>query len=124
MRIILFLIRKEYLQIFRDRQMVMQIMVMPIVQLLLISNAATFQVRSSPMYVVDQDGSTTSRELVQHMVASGYFTVAGASLSDELANEALLRGRASLVLHVPADFEKDLVRTKTAPVQIVLNAEN
>lgn len=124
MRIILFLIRKEYLQIFRDRQMIMQIMVMPLVQLLLISNAATFQVRSSAMYVVDEDGSTTSRELVQHMVASGYFTVAGASLSDALANEALLRGHASLVLHVPADFEKNLVRTKTAPVQLVLNAEN
>jgi ABC-2 type transport system permease protein len=124
MRTILFLIRKEYLQIFRDRQMVGQIMVLPLIQLLLISNAATFQVRSSPMYVVDEDNTTTSRELVAHMAASGYFRVAGASTSEDLANEALLRGRASLVLHVPASFEKDLLRTRTAPVQLVLNAEN
>ena len=124
MRTILFLIRKEYLQLFRDRQIRAQILVLPLVQLLLISNAATFQVRRSPMFVVDEDHSTTSRELVAHMTASGYFRIAGESPSEEVANESLLRGETSIVLHVPQHFEKELMRTRSAPIQLVLNAEN
>jgi len=124
MRTILFLMRKEYLQLFRDRQIRAQILVLPLVQLLLISNAATFQVRRTPMFVVDEDRSTTSARLVEHMTASGYFRVAGASPSEARADDALLRGAATIVLHVPADFEKELMRTRAAPVQLVLNAEN
>src|SRR5712692_10012526 len=46
-----YLLRKEFLQIFRDRFMVMQLMLMPIIQLLLLGNAATFEVKTARMYV-------------------------------------------------------------------------
>jgi ABC-2 type transport system permease protein len=124
MRTLLFLLRKEFLQIRRDRAMLRMLIAMPVVQLLVLSSAATFEIRRAPTYLVDLDGSATSRGLVQRMTASGRFTVAGRSASMARANDALLNREASLVLHVPRGFERDLVRTGTAPVQLVFNAED
>ena len=115
--------RKEYLQVFRDRATVFQIFFIPVVQLLVLSNAATFEVRNARMHVVDFDRTTASRRLVQHMTASERFTVAGSSLSLDRANVDMLDRRVSVVLHIPRDFERDLVRQGSAPVQLLVNAE-
>ncbi len=123
MRTVLFLMRKEYLQIFRDRTTLFQIFFVPIVQLLVLSNAATFEVTNSRMHIVDFDRTTTSRRLVQHLTASGSFTVAASSLSLDRANEDMLSRRVSVVLNVPRDFERNLVRSGSAPVQLLVNAE-
>lgn len=123
MRTVLFLMRKEYLQIFRDRTTLFQIFFIPIVQLLVLSNAATFEVTNSRMHIVDFDRTTTSRRLVQHLTASGSFTVAASSLSLDRANEDMLSRRVSVVLNVPRDFERNLVRSGSAPVQLLVNAE-
>jgi ABC-2 type transport system permease protein len=124
MRILRFLLRKEFLQIFRDRTMLRLMIAAPVIQLLILSNAATFEVRQAQMYVVDLDNSAASRGLVQRLVASGRFEAAAASPSMELANEALLSRDVSAILHFPADFERDLTRTGEAPVQLVFNAED
>ena len=55
MQTLRYLLRKEFLQVFRDRMMVTQLLLMPIIQLLLFGNAATFEVKTSRMYVVDRD---------------------------------------------------------------------
>lgn len=123
MRTIWFLVRKEYLQVFRDRAMLLQIFLLPIIQLLVLSNAATFEVTRTRMYVVDQDRTRASRELVSHFAASGYFVPARYSASSARADEALLDRDVSMILTIPADFERELVRSGGAPVQLVLNAE-
>ncbi|MBC7791330.1 MAG: ABC transporter permease [Anaerolineae bacterium] len=123
MRTILFLMRKEYLQIFRDRTTLFQIFFIPIVQLLILSNAATFEVTNARMHIVDFDRTTTSQRLVQHLTASGSFTVAATSLSLDRANDDMLSRKVSVVLNVPRDFERELVRNGNAPVQLLINAE-
>jgi ABC-2 type transport system permease protein len=47
-----------------------------------------------------------------------------ATPSAERADEAMLRRDAAVILHIPRDFERDLVRTHVAPAQLVLNAED
>lgn len=124
MQTLRYLLRKEFLQVFRDRMMVLQLMLMPIIQLLLLGNAATFEVKTSRMYVVDRDHSETSRGLIDRMQASRRFTVVGASPSLDVANDWMLRRKTDLILSIPTDFEKDIVRTRTAEVQLILNAED
>jgi ABC-2 type transport system permease protein len=124
MRTLRFLLRKEFLQIFRDRFMVALMFFMPIVQLLILSSAATFEVKSAQMFVVDRDHSASSRALVDRLRASGRFVVAGASPSMDLANDAMLARRVGIIVGIPADFERDIVRTRAATVQLVLNAED
>ncbi|MFZ2493579.1 MAG: ABC transporter permease [Thermoanaerobaculia bacterium] len=123
MRRILFLARAEVLHIVRDRTTMAQIIVMPLLQLLVLVNAATFVVRNTPVYVVDHDRTVTSRGLISHFAASGHFDMVEVSSSTVRANEEMLDGKVSLVLTIPNDFEKDLVRERRAPLQLILNAE-
>ena len=124
MRTILFILQKEFLQIFRNKAMLPIIFVMPIVQLLVLSYAATFEIKNTPISLIDEDRSATSRLLVEKLEASGYFTVARQSFSAQAADEDLLRGNARMILHVPDDFERDLRQEGAAPVRLVLNAED
>lgn len=124
MRTLRFLLRKEYLQIVRDRTMLVQIFMIPLIQLVLLANAATFEVRRVGMYVVDLDRSPRSRALVERLAASGRFVPSGASASMALADRALLAREVGAIVRIPADFERDLLRTREAPVQLVLNAED
>lgn len=124
MRTLRFMLRKEFLQIFRDRFMLRMAIVMPIVQLLVLSSAATFEIKSARMYVVDLDHSTTSRGLIDHLRASGRFVVGGASGSMALANDAMLARRVGMIVRIPADFERELVRSRAGRVQLVMNAED
>jgi ABC-2 type transport system permease protein len=124
MRTFLFLLRKEFAQIFRDHTMLRLLIAMPIVQLLVLSNAATFAIKHADMYVVDLDQSSSSRGLVHRLVASGYFAVAASSAAMAEASDALLDRDVSVILSIPQDFERDLVRTRSAPIQLVLNAED
>jgi ABC-2 type transport system permease protein len=124
MRVLRFLLRKEYLQIFRDRVMVAQLLLLPAIQLALLANAATFEVKSARLVVVDEDRSATSRGIVEHMRAADRFRVVRATPSAQRADEAMMRREAGVILHIPKDFERDIIRTRTAPVQLVLNAED
>jgi ABC-2 type transport system permease protein len=124
MRTLRFLLRKEYLQIFRDRIMVAQLLLLPAIQLALLANAATFEVKSARLVVVDEDASATSRGLVDRMRAAGRFRLVQSTPSAKRADEAMMRRDAAVILHIPRDFERDLARMRVAPAQLVLNAED
>jgi ABC-2 type transport system permease protein len=123
MRRIRFLAWAEVLHVVRDRATLAQVLLLPLAQLLILSNAATFEIRDVPTYVVDLDRSTASRGLVNRFVASGNFDIVGDSSSLDLANDELLRGNVTLVVTVPHDFERSLMRDRTAPIQLAVNAE-
>ena len=58
MRTILFLLQKEFIQIFRDKTILPMIFVVPILQLIILVHAATFEIRNIEMLVVDNDLSS------------------------------------------------------------------
>jgi ABC-type multidrug transport system permease subunit len=122
MREILALAWAEVLHVVRDKATLAQVIMLPVVQLLVLSNAATFTIRETPAYIVDHDHSPTSRGLVSRFIASERFLIAGASESADLGNDALLRDNATLVVSIPSNFEKSLVRTGTAEVMLSVNA--
>ena len=115
--------RTELLHVFRDRATVLQILLAPIIQLLVLSNVATFAFRNSAVYVVDFDHSSVSRGLVSRLGSSGFFELQGWSASPDAADEAMLRGKAAVVITIPHDFETSLRRTGVATVHLDVNAE-
>ena len=124
MQVLRALLKKEFLQIGRDKLMIRQIFLMPIIQLVLLSSAATFEVKRAATYVVDRDHSAASRGLVDRLRASGRFDIVGASASMHAADEAMLNREVGVIVSIPADFEHDLVRRHVADVQLILNAED
>ena len=123
MRRALILAWTEVLHVVRDRATLAQVLLIPFIQLLVLANAATFEIRDTPLYVVDQDHTSASRGLVTRFAASGDFGIVGSSPSPEVANERLLAGDVTMVLTIPHDFERDLVRSHAAREQLVVNAE-
>jgi ABC-2 type transport system permease protein len=124
MRTILYIIQKEFLQVFRNKSMLPIIFVIPIVQLIVLVNAATMEMKRINMYVVDQDMSATSRKLTNKFKSSPFYNISNTSFDYNDAVSELLKDKADVILHIPANFERTLVRENKAPLQLMVNAIN
>ena len=115
---------KEFRQIFRDPRLSRVIFVAPVLQLLLFGYAVSTDVRNTPTYVVDQDDTRASRELVAAFTSSGYFRLVGRSDRPAELVRALERGRAVAGLEIPRGFAEALRSGGGARVQLLLDGTN
>ncbi len=124
MRIIFHIVQKEFIQIFRNRMMLPIIFLMPLFQLLILSYAVTYEIKSIHLYVNDNDNSVYSRGLLAHLRASPFYRVVGQS-SDAAAGMQFLRsGKAHQMISILPGFEKNLVTGRPAKVQVINDAIN
>ncbi|MCK0159553.1 ABC transporter permease [Allomuricauda sp. F6463D] len=122
MKTILYIVQKEFKQIFRNKGMLPIIFVMPILQLVILSNAATFEVKNIKFGYIDNDHTSTSRALVERFDASTYFNVLTDFPSEALASAAMLNGEVDVLLHIPPYFERDLQKEKYNNLGVTINA--
>jgi ABC-2 type transport system permease protein len=123
MRQILFLAQAEVLHIVRDRILLAQTLIVPMVQLVILSNAATFEIRNTPIHIVDFDRTSASRGVVNRLAANGHFEIVDTTPSLNRVDERLLDGSITMAVVIPHDFEESLVKTGVAPVELSVNAE-
>ena len=124
MKTIFYIIQKEFLQVFRNKSMLPIIFVVPIVQLIILVNAATFEMKHIRISVVDLDLSSTSRKLVSKFGGSPFYQVRQTTFSYKAAEDEMKKGQVDMILQVPAGFEKKLICEGQAKVQFVINAIN
>lgn len=122
-------VRKELLQLRRDPRLRRLILVAPVIQLLVFGYAVSTDVRHTATFLVDQDRSPLSRELVDAFTASGYFDVVAGSEAPRDAVRALDRGKAIVGLVIPPGFGRDLLAAGTdgapaAAVQLLVDGTN
>lgn len=122
MKIIGYIIQKEFKQIFRNKGMLPIIFILPLLQLLILSNAATFDVKNISFSYIDNDRTSTSRALVDKFEASAYFNVLKNFPSKKIADEAMKEGEIDVILEIPHYFERDLVRNKEGDLALYINA--
>jgi ABC-2 type transport system permease protein len=122
MKTILFIIQKEFRQIFRNKAMLPIIFVLPFVQLLILSNAASFEVKNIKFSYVDNDHSATSRELVSKFKSSDYFIIVDEFSSKKEANLQMQKGNLDVILEIPNHFERNLLTDKTSMLSVSINA--
>ena len=123
MRRILFLAWAEVLHVARDKATLAQVLVVPVVQLLILSNAATFAVNNTPTAIVDLDRTAVSRGLTDRLRGSGHFRIVDAAASPDGAARGLDSGAITLAVMIPRGLEADVARDGTGEVQFVLNGE-
>jgi ABC-2 type transport system permease protein len=104
---IIYLIRKEFRQVFRTREMIMMLFIMPIIQTLILGFAITSEVKHLKLLVVDLDDSRTSRELVRRFTRNDRFDVVGYSPDVRAVAEDIRKWRAQAGLVIPRGFEQD-----------------
>lgn len=114
------MVRKEIMHIQRDRQVLGFALVLPLMLLLMLGYAVSFDVEHIPLIVVDQQHTAASRKLVRTFTAGALFhPVAHADARD--VDELFRAGLAKAALIIPPDFDHQLNRGKTAKVQLLLD---
>lgn len=116
-----FLVMREFRVIWRDKRSRSLLIVPPILQLLLFSYAATFEVNHVPTAIFNEDRSVEGRDLVARFTQSPTFDVAARVTSMTEARDLLDRGKVLMVLRVPATFARDLKSGAGASVQVILD---
>jgi ABC-2 type transport system permease protein len=124
MRILLSILRKEFIQIFRNKVMLPLIFVVPIIQMVVLVFAANLEMKEIRLFTVDNDLSETSRKLRYEFTASPFFKDKGTGFSLAEGEEMLLRDKADLVLVFNSGFEEKLRKENIADVQLLINAIN
>lgn len=100
------------------------IIIMPFIQLIILVNAATFEMKKIDMVVVDEDLSTFSRKLTAKFEGSPFFNIHGNTISLKEAEKFLTSDQAHIIIKIPDDFEKKLLNGQKAQVQLLINAIN
>lgn len=124
MRVVLALIKKEFLQIFRNKIMVRLVLIMPIMQLILLVYAANFEMKNMSLSIVDRDGSPISRQITNQMQASGYFILTNHTTNITDALKYMERDKADVIIEIPANFESSVYRGESPSLAVTLNAIN
>lgn len=124
MRPFVCLMRKEFLQLRRDTAMLRLVLVMPIVQLLVLSYALNNDLRNVRLGVLDEDRTPLSRAIADALWASDVF-VPGPPLTTggDLAR-ALQHGRCDLAVRIPAGFARDVGEGRSPAVGVHVDGTN
>ncbi len=115
-RRLLAIARKETVQIFRDARSLIIVVLMPAVLVLLFGYGVSLDLKGLPVYVLDQDGSQQSQDLLKHFQTSEYFHVARVVTGYPELTRALDDGHAKMGIVIPWDFSQRL--TDGRPVQV------
>lgn len=124
MRTLKFVLMKEFRLLLRNRGILRLILIGPAIQMFIMPLVADFTVKNISLAVVDNDHSTYSQKLLNKIVSSGYFNMAGNPKSYRDACKMIEDDRADLVLEIPAGFENNIRRENMQKLFIAINAIN
>lgn len=120
---LLSIMRKEFLQAFRDRRTIVSILIMPILQLFLLGYAAATDVKNIPLAVWDQNQTPQSRALLDAFRAADYFKIAYTVDSQSEMQALVEKGSSRAVLIIPPDYDRHLLEGD-AQVSVILDGSD
>ena len=124
MQILGYIIQKEFIQIFRNKAILLMMTVLPIVQLIILSSAASNEVKNVNVAIVDQDYSEYSRLLIRKINASNRMSIYAAPTNKKEAMELMQANKIDIILEIPSDFEQKFLRGETPEFLLSVNAIN
>ena len=116
------MLRKEFIQMRRDRLTLAMMVGLPAIQLMLFGYAVRTEVRHLPTVVLDESRTSESRALVSILANTGNFDVAAQAGSRSEVEEHLKSGRARAALIIPPEYSSDIKRGRTAQAQVIVDA--
>jgi ABC-2 type transport system permease protein len=124
MRTTLALIRKEFLQIFRNKIILELILLFPVLELIVMVYAVNYDMKNISLGVVDRDHTSTSQRIVNKLQASNYFVINDFTTSSKVAFRNLEKGKTDIIIEIPQAFEKDIYNNNNPRLAITVNAIN
>jgi ABC-2 type transport system permease protein len=121
---ILAVVRKELLQLRRDRLTFGMIVGIPAAQLLLFGYAINMDPRNLDAGVADLAASAASRQLVMDLSRSQVVNIRYQAGSAAELEDLLREGRISLGVFIPEDFERRLQQPERAAAQLLIDGSD
>ena len=116
--------RKEFRQIRRDARSLVFMIFIPAFLLVMFGFALNFDVKHIPLAVVDQDGSRTSRGLVDKFGTTEYFDIKAVLDRTGEIDGLMARERIRAALVIPPTFSEDLLAGRSPSVQFIIDGAN
>ncbi len=108
------IVRKEFIQVKRDRLSMAIPFLMPIVMMFLFGYAVNTEVDEVPTAILDLNRTAESRAFVAHFSASGYFRIDGFVDSEQDIRDAINADTVKVGLIIPPDFDRRIQRGEAA----------
>lgn len=124
MKMLKYLLFKEFAQIFREKSTVRMIIFMPVFQLLVLPFALTFEQKDISISIIDNDRSSVSRELIREITSNKYFHLTDYAAAYSQAMQKMDENKVDLIFEIPYHFEDDLVRRQHPKVSLTIDAMN
>jgi ABC-2 type transport system permease protein len=116
--------RKEVVQILRDARSLMIVIVMPAILVVLFGYGVNLDLKGLPVYVMDQDGSQQSQDLLKHFQSSDYFHVARVVSGYPELTRAIDDGHAKMGIVIPWDFSQRMSEGRPVEVQALVDGSD
>ena len=123
-RRLLAIIKKEFIQIRRDRPSLAIAFLMPLLMLFLFGYAVTTDVNNMPMAVLDYDHSPSGRLLADEFIATSYFTITAHPDNYQEVRALMDSGKVKAALIIPEGYESSLKRGEKATVQFLVDGSD
>ena len=123
-RRILPIVRKEFLQIWRDKRSFTVLLLFPGILIFVIGYALNFDVKHISLAVFDRDKSSTSRGFIRNFSNTEYFDINYVVNDYSSIDELLNRGDARVALIIPEDFSGAILAGKETSVQVLVDGSN
>jgi ABC-2 type transport system permease protein len=121
---LLAIIRKEFVQITRDRRTIVLTFIQPIIMLFLLGSAASNDVRNVPAVLFDQDHTQAARSLVDAYRAADYFSFSYEVQSAAQMQKLIDSGQAKAGLIIPPDYGQRIASGEPAQVAFVIDGSD
>ncbi|MBN1938341.1 MAG: ABC transporter permease [Candidatus Aminicenantes bacterium] len=117
-------IKKEFLQIRRDRLILFMLVFFPTALLLLFGYVLSFDVKNVTLGFLDLDGSDRSRTFIRLLGSGEYFRPEMVFLRQEEIDAALQSGTIEAAIVIPKGFGEEIERGRTARVQGLIDGSD
>jgi ABC-2 type transport system permease protein len=115
-------VAKEFIQMRRDRLTFGMMIGIPLLQLILFGYAINSDPKRLPTAILAADHSTFSRTLIHALINSEYFQIVAEATNEEDARRLLRHGDVMFVVHIPVDFERQVLRGEHPAVLLEADA--
>ncbi|OGF58760.1 MAG: hypothetical protein A2Y62_09625 [Candidatus Fischerbacteria bacterium RBG_13_37_8] len=119
MKILWLFLRKELVQLLRDQRLLPMLILAPVVQLLILGYAATFDVKKIPSMIIDYDRSPKSRDFIDAFVNSSYFVLVRYTDNIKEVDEMFDSNSARVAIIIPRDFGKQIEKRAESKVAVI-----
>ena len=118
------IIRKEFIQITRDRRTLIFTLLMPIIQMVLLGYAANSDVNNVPLAVLDQSRTAQSRALLDAFRTTSYFVIDYEVTSEAELERLIDGGQAKTGLIIPPDYGQKVSRGQSVSVAFIIDGSD